>query len=158
VSTVSSLVWFDGEHLSRGAGSPGRRFRADPRCFAGTPIPGCLAHVCSLPGGDAGLPYDDPLVQQARRDALAWWVPLLGAAFVCLTTLALDPVRCGGAITVARAPFGFDSDPFARIFPGTVVTTDLFCEVPSPPGPVIERYSGTAWPGGSFALTPGRQP
>jgi hypothetical protein len=161
MSAVSSLVWFDGRQLSRGAGSPGRRFRADPRCFAGTPLAGCFAHVCARADGDAGLPYDDPLVQQARRDALAWWVSLLGADLVCLTTLALDAVRFGGAITVARDPRAFSSrpfagdpfarDPFARIFPGTVVRTDLFCAVPPPAGPVIERYSGAAWPGGSFS-------
>jgi hypothetical protein len=30
------------------------------------------------------------------------------------------------------------------------VQTDLFCCVPPPPGPVIERYAGVAWPGGHF--------
>ena len=39
---------------------------------------------------------------------------------------------------------------FARIFPGTVVETELFCPVAPPPGPVVERYSGVAWPGGRF--------
>jgi hypothetical protein len=151
MSAVSSLIWFDGRQLARGAGRPGRRFRADPRCFAGTPLSDCFAHVCAEAEGDAGLPYDDPLVQQARRDALAWWVPLLGADFVCLTTLALDAVRFGGAITVARHPSAFASDPFARIFPGTLLRSDLFCGVPAPGGPVIERYSGAAWPGGSFS-------
>jgi hypothetical protein len=151
LSAVSSLVWFDGAALRRGTGSPGRRFRADPRCFAGPPLPGCFAHVCALVEDQAAVPYDDPLVQQARRDALAWWIPLLGAAFVCLTTLALDSVRCGGAITVARDPWAFASDPFARMCPGTVVTTDLFTEVAAPNGPAIERYSGAAWPGGAFS-------
>jgi hypothetical protein len=155
-TAVSSLIWFDGTALHRGAGSPGRRFRADTRCFAGRPLPGCYAHVCALPDEDASLAYDDPLVQQARRDALAWWIPLLGPAFVCLTTLALDSVRFGGAITVTHQDCAaFASDPFARIFPGTVLRTDLFCEVPAPPGPVIERYSGAAWPGGSFVAGPG---
>lgn len=86
-----------------------------------------------------------------RRDALAWWIPLLGEDFVCLTTLAVDPVNYGGAITVARSPDRFRDDPFARIFPGTVVETDLFVPVVPPAGPAIERYSGAAWPGGSFA-------
>ena len=49
----------------------------------------------------ARLPFDTPEVQQVRRDALAWWIPLLGESLVCLTTLALDPVNYGGAITVA---------------------------------------------------------
>jgi hypothetical protein len=85
-----------------------------------------------------------------RRDALAWWIPLLGDSFVCITTLAVDSVNYGGAITVARSPALFGDDPFARIFPGTVVETDLFVPVTPPAGPVVERYSGVAWPGGRF--------
>ena len=59
-------------------------------------------------------------------------------------------VRGAGAITVARSPRWFSSDPFARLFAGHVVRTDLFAEVPPPPGPVMERYGGTPWPGGAF--------
>jgi hypothetical protein len=76
--------------------------------------------------------------------------PLLGDSLVCLTTLALDSVNYAGAITVARDPSLFGEDPFARIFPGTAIPTDLFCAVPPPSGPVVERYSGVAWPGGRF--------
>ena len=111
------------------------------------------AHVCALPDDDAKLPYDTPEVQGARRDALAWWIPLLGDTFVCLTTLAVNSVNCAGAITVATDRFAFDDDPFSRIFPGTVVETELFCRVPAPAGPAIERSSGAAWPGGSFQRT-----
>jgi hypothetical protein len=146
----SRLVW-DGRSLETALGSPGRRFRADPRCFAGEPVRGAWAHVCALPNDEAALPFDDDSVQAARRDALAWWIPLLGDTLVCLTTLAVDSVRYGGAVTVTTDPRAFVDDPFARIFPGTVVRTDLFGLVPPPPGPVIERYSGAAWPGGSFA-------
>jgi len=151
VSRGSSRLVFDGATLATALGAPGRRFRADPRCFAGEPVPGAYAHVCAQPDPTALLPYDAPEVQQARRDALAWWIPLLAERLVCLTTLALDAVNYGGAVTVATDPRLFDSDPFARIFPGTVVETDLFCPVPPPPGPAIERYSGVAWPGGAFA-------
>jgi len=55
----------------------------------------------------------------------------------------------GPAGVIARALVG--NDPFGRIFPGTRLGTDLFCEVAPPAGPVIERYAGVAWPGGSFA-------
>ena len=137
----SRLVW-DGERLSTDRGAPGRRFRADPRCLAWAPVAGAWAHVCGLPGEVARVPFEDPVVQQARRDALAWWIPLLGDALICITPLALDPANYGGAVTVARAPGAFDSDPFARIFPGTVVRTDLFAPVAPPPGPVIERLFG----------------
>jgi hypothetical protein len=99
---------------------------------------------------DAKLPYDMPEVQGVRRDVLAWWIPLLGDSVVCLTTLALDSVHYGGAVTVATDPSFFADDPFARIFPGTLVETELFCRVPPPAGPVVERTAGVAWPGGRF--------
>jgi hypothetical protein len=110
-----------------------------------------MAHVCALPERDAALRFDEPEVQQARRDALGWWIPLLGEDFICLSTFALDASRCAGAVTVARSPSQFANDPFARLFPGTVTDTDDFSPVPPPAGPVIERYSGVPWPGGSFA-------
>jgi hypothetical protein len=147
---VRSTVSFDGRQLAAEPGFPGRRFRADPRCFAGEPVLGAWAHVCALIDESAKLPFDQPEVQQARRDVLAWWIPLLGDSLICLTTLALDPVNYGGAITVATDPGFFGLDPFARIFPGTIVRTDLFSRVPPPSGPVVERYAGVAWPGGSF--------
>jgi hypothetical protein len=99
------------------------------------------------------IPFDEPEVQQARRDALAWWIPMLGKELVCLTTLAVDTVHYGGAITVARSPTHFANDPFSLIYPGTVVRTSLFVDVLPPSGPPIERYSGTAWPGGRFGAT-----
>lgn len=145
----SRLVW-DGERLATTLGAPGRRFRADPRCFLGEPVAGAWAHVCALADESAKLPFDFPEVQQARRDALAWWIPMLGDDLVCLTTLAVDSVNYGGAITVARDPSFFDSDPFAQLFPGTVVRTNLFCRVPAPSGPLMERVNGVAWPGGSW--------
>jgi len=114
-------------------------------------VAGAYAHVCALPDRDAGLRFDEPEVQQVRRDALAWWIPMLGDSLVCLTTFALDASRYGGAMTVARSPEPFALDPFARLFPGTVVPTGLFCAVAPPAGPPIERYAGVPWPGGTFA-------
>ena len=125
----------------------GLRVRPDPRCIRGETVPRAFAHVCV----GAPVPYDFPEIQQARRDALAWWIGLLGDTFICVTTLALDSVHCVGAITVATDPSRFGDDPFARVFPGLSVQTDLFCRVVPPAGPVIERYSGVAWPGGRFA-------
>lgn len=49
----------------------------------------------------AALAYDEPEVQQVRRDVHAWWIPLLGDELVCVTTLAVDAVRYGGAVTAA---------------------------------------------------------
>lgn len=150
MSAGSSRVVWDGHRLAAALGATGRRFRADPRCLAGEPVQ-AFAHVCALADEAARLPFDQPEVQQVRRDALAWWIPLLGDSLVCLTTLAVDSVDYGGAITVATDPELFDADPFARIFPGTVVETDLFCRVLPPPGPIEERKAGVAWPGGSWA-------
>ena len=140
---------FDGHALHAGRG-PGRCFMVDARCLAGEPVEEAYAHVCALPDTDASLEFDQPEIQQVRRDALAWWIPLLGDALVCLTTLALDASRYGGAITVTREPVAWSEDPFARIFPGCVLRTGLFSIVPPPPGPVLERYAGVAWPGGAF--------
>jgi hypothetical protein len=106
--------------------------------------------VCALADAAAKLPYDDPEVQQVRRDALAWWIPLLGDDLLCVTTLAVDTVEYGGAITVARAAECFEDDPFARIFPGTTVETDFFSTVDPPAGPLVERTAGAPWPGGRF--------
>jgi len=140
---------FDGEALYAGEG-PGRCFMVDARCFDGEPMAGAYAHVCALPDDEAKLAYDQPEVQGVRRDAMAWWIPLLGDALVCLTTLALDEAGYGGAITVTSRPVDFREDPFARLFAGTVVRTDLFAPVAPPAGPVLERYAGVAWPGGRF--------
>jgi hypothetical protein len=124
----------------------GRKVRPDPRTIRGEPLPDAFVHLCV---GEP-VPFDFPEIQQARRDALAWWVPLLGEALVCITTLALDSVHCVGAITVATRDDFFEDDPFARVFPATTSRSDLFCRVLPPAGPVIERYAGVAWPGGRF--------
>lgn len=143
---------FDGERLT--LDGPGRVFQVDRRCVEGEALEGAYAHVCAFADPEAALEFDHPEVQQVRRDALAWWIPMLGESLICLTTLALDEARYGGAITVTREPAPWESDPFARIFRGTAVRTDLFCPVVPPAGPVIERYAGVAWPGGSFDIRP----
>lgn len=148
-ATPFAFVSFDGECLSPDPRA-GRRLRIDARCVEGKPEPGAYASVCALADPSAALRYDEPEVQQARRDALAWWVPMLRDDLICISTFALDSSRCAGAITVARRPDAFDQDPFARLFPSTVVRTDFLCAVPPPTGPVIERYAGAPWPGGSF--------
>ena len=144
------MISFDGSALHAGS-TAGRAFDLDPRCVEGSdPVSGAYANVCALAEEGAAIPFDQTEVQQARRDALGWWIPMLGDTLVCITMLALDESRCGGAITVTRAPVDFGSDPFARLFAPTLVRTDIFSPVAPPAGPVIERYAGVAWPGGSF--------
>src|SRR5262249_31822013 len=139
-----------GRRLGPVRAAAGRRFRADPRCLSGEPVRAAYAHVCALADDAARVPYDEPEVQGARRDALAWWIPYLGDRLVCLTTLAVDAVQFGGAITVVRQPGDFGSGPFGRILPGPLVGSDPSGEVGPPAGPSIERYTGVAWPGGRF--------
>jgi hypothetical protein len=146
-----AYIWFDGRRLSTRPAAGGRRLRIDARCVDGEPVTEAFAHVCALPVKDAALRYDESEVQGVRRDALAWWIPLLGDDLVCLSTFALDASRCAGAVTVATDPGRFDQDPFARLFPGTTVGVDFLARVEPPPGPVIERYSGAPWPAGSFS-------
>jgi hypothetical protein len=146
-----AFVTFDGSDLSADPSGPGRRLRIDARCLGEDPVQGAYAHVCALPDRDASLRFDEPEVQGARRDALAWWIPLLGDDLVCISSFSLDASRCAGAVTVALSPRHFGEDPFARLFPGTVVRTDFFSLVPPPPGPAIERYAGAPWPAGSFS-------
>ncbi len=145
-------IAFDGSRLALDDDDDGggRRFQADARCFEGKAEPGALANVCALTDDDARIPFDDPLVQQLRRDVLAWWVPLLGDSFVCFSTLALDESHCAGAITVVREPSRLGEDPAARLFPATLVESGLFSAVLPPAGPVIERYAGAPWPAGGF--------
>ena len=90
-------VVFDGVGLTADPHAPGRRLRIDARCLAGPPVKGAYAHVCALTHDDATLRFDEPEVQQARRDALAWWIPLLGEALVCVSTFAIDASLCAGA-------------------------------------------------------------
>lgn len=144
------IVW-DGTSLSLDPGAEGRGFLADERCFDGEKVAPAWAHVCALPDPAATIRFDEPEVQFARREALAWWIPLLGDDLVCLTTLALDGSTYGGAITVVRRERDLRDDPFSRLFPGTSVECGgLFSEVAPPPGPVVERYGGAPWPGGGL--------
>ncbi len=128
----------------------GRQLRIDRRCLEGAAAPGSFAHVCAVPSDVARVPFDQPEVQQVRRDALAWWIPLLGESLVCISMFSVDSVHCAGAVTVASRPDHFNEDPFSRLFPGTVVRTDLFSAVDPPAGPVTERTAGAPWPGGRF--------
>jgi hypothetical protein len=148
VSAYGELFW-DGSDLTLAPGR-GRRLGLDRRCVEGEGMPGCFAHVCALPDESARIPFDQPEVQAARRDALAWWIPLLGDALVCVSTFSVDSVHCAGAVTVALRADRFGDDPFARLFPGTVVRTALFAVVPPPAGPIMERIAGAPWPGGRF--------
>lgn len=143
-------MFWDGATLSPCERPGARRLGVDARCLDGEGTPDAWAHVCASPDEAARIPYDDPAVQRVRRDAFAWWIPLLGGNLVCLSMFSLDAVHCAGAVTVVREPVLLDADPFARLFPATTIRVSDFCIVPPPAGPVIERYAGAPWPAGKF--------
>jgi hypothetical protein len=96
------------------------------------------------------IPFDDLAVQQARR------LVLLHAFPAAVSTLLRDDSHFEGAITVARSPTEKQrlcEDPFARIFPATVLAVEagILGSVAPATGPTIERYgSGNPWPWDRF--------
>jgi hypothetical protein len=92
------------------------------------------------------LKFDDPAVQQARRDVLGHRPP------DAVSTLLFDASHFAGAITVRRGALA--SDPFARIVPARVldVGAGVVGRVALPCGPTIERHgSANPWPWPSFS-------
>jgi hypothetical protein len=88
--------------------------------------------------------FDDPAVQQARRDVLAR--PPADA----VSTLLFDASHFAGAITVERGnPARLRDDPFGRVHPARILHLGagvLGC-APAPAGPTIERHgSANPWP------------
>ncbi len=150
-----AFIGWDGELLSAPPARGARRVRIDSRCLEGEPEAGVWAGVCCLSDRAAVVRFDEPEVQYARREALQWWIPLLGDALICLTTIAVDASYCAGAITVSRSRTALEQDPFRSLFPQTIVPTGIFSRVPAPAGPVIERYAGAPWPGGHFPAAAG---
>ena len=122
--------------------------RVDERLIDPNGAPAWISLV--LPPADVRLPFDDLAVQQARRLVLAR-PPLDG-----VSTLLRDDSHFEGAISVARSPKAKHwllEDPFARIFPGRLLTVDagVLGSVAPPTGPTIERYgSSNPWPWDSF--------
>ncbi len=98
-----------------------------------------------LPPREWRLKFDDPAVQQARRDVLARRPP------DAVSTLLFDASHFAGSITVRRGALA--SDPFARIFPARVleVGAGVVGRMPMPCGPTIERHgSENPWPWPAF--------
>ena len=94
--------------------------------------------------------FDDPAVQQARREILAGPAPDL------VTTLLSDASHFEGALSAWRgAPaWTVRGDPFARIFPARRlrIGPGLLGVTPPLAGPTIERYgSARPWPWDRFA-------
>jgi hypothetical protein len=123
--------------------------RVDERLIDPDGAPAWISLV--LPPLGVRLAFDDLAVQQARRLVLLH--PFAGA----ISTLLRDDSHFEGAVTVARSAtekHRLPEDPFARIFPATVlaVGAGILGSVAPPTGPTIERYgSGNPWPWDRFA-------
>ena len=123
--------------------------RVDERLIDPRGAPAWISLVLAPPG--LRLPFDDLAVQQARRLVLS------RQPLAAVSTLLRDDSHFEGAITVARSADDerwLREDPFARIFPGTLLAVEegILGSVPAPTGPTIERYgSGNPWPWDSFS-------
>ena len=122
--------------------------RADERIIDSGGAPALISLVLAPPG--VRLPFDDPVVQQARR------LVLKHSHAAAVSTLLRDDSHFEGAITVCRSPHAekcFRDDPFARIYPPRVLAIEagILGSVAAPTGPTIERYgSGNPWPWDRF--------
>ncbi|MBV8219375.1 MAG: hypothetical protein JO325_12990 [Solirubrobacterales bacterium] len=122
--------------------------RVDERLIDPDGGPAWISLVLAPPG--IRLPFDDLAVQQARRRVL------MHAPLAAVSTLLRDDSHFEGAISVARSPDAkrwLETDPFARIFPGTFLEVEkgILGSVAAPTGPTIERYgSGNPWPWDRF--------
>jgi hypothetical protein len=121
--------------------------RVDARLLDPAGAPAHVSLVRPPPGVE--LPFDDLVVQQARRAVLA------APPFDAVTTLLRDASHFEGSLTVARGPDveRLRDDPFARVFPARILRVEagVLGVVPAPAGPVIERYgSAEPWPSDRF--------
>ena len=92
--------------------------------------------------------FDDPAVCQAMRMVLS------DPHGDVMSTLVRDPSTIGGAFTATHSPTpeGLADDPFARIFPRTLLRVDagFVGNMPAPAGPGVQRYAGAPWPWDHF--------
>ena len=118
-----------------------RALRVDERVAAGGG-PATWASWCRF-DGDGSLAFDDGAVTGALRRVLARPWP------VAVSTALVDWSRIGGALTLATSRADLEDDPFARVFPRTIlrVAEGSLGAIPPPTGPCLTRYgSGNPWP------------
>ena len=123
-----------------------RAASVDPRIL-GTGGPAMTASWTELPEGRRPL-FDAPEVLEARRWLIRSW-PAYG-----VSTLVTDSVHLAGSVVLWAGRPPFDDDPFARLGPSRVVSSQgFFVPLPAPTGPALERYGGAPWPFDRFATT-----
>lgn len=115
-------------------------------------VPAYIVLAADLTG--KAVDHDDPAVNQAIRDYLGEYLPLLGRRFVAVSTL-LDRIMYAGGLTVldvgseAEARQLAMDDPWKRLYPGRVFqTVSAFFRRQLPPaGPGMQRSGGgSPWP------------
>src|SRR5260370_12402582 len=83
-------------------------------------------------------------------------VALAGRPADVMSALVRDPSTIGGAFTATHAPtpYALADDPFARIFPRTLLRVDggFVGTMPTPAGPGVQRYAGAPWPWDHFLM------
>jgi hypothetical protein len=123
-----------------------RATSVDPRIL-GAGGPAMAASWTELPEGRRPL-FDAPEVLQARRRLIRSW-PAYG-----VSALVTDSVHLAGSVLLWAGGPLFDDDPFARLGPSRVVSSQgFFVPLPAPTGPALERYGGAPWPFDRFATT-----
>lgn len=118
-----------------------RALRVDERIAAGGG-PATWASWCRFDGGES-LAFDDGAVTAALRRVLAAPWP------VAVSTALVDWSRIAGCLTLATSEAEVERDPFARVFPRTVlrIAAGSLGAIPAPTGPCLTRYgSGNPWP------------
>lgn len=139
----------DGGDLVLAAWHTGRRphpraCSVDPR-MVGADGPPMRTSWTELPEGRRPL-FDAPEVLEARRRLLRSW-PAYG-----VSTLVTDSVHLAGSVLSWPGGPLLADDPFARLGPSRVVSSQgFFVPLPPPTGPALERYGGAPWPYDRFA-------
>jgi len=98
--------------------------------------------------GEESLAFDDGAVTAALRRVVAGRWP------VAVTTALVDWSRIAGALTLGTSRRDVEDDPFARVFPRTIleVPSGSLGTIPAPTGPALTRYgSGNPWPWDRYA-------
>jgi hypothetical protein len=119
-----------------------RALRVDARLAAGG-SPATWVSWCRFEG-DETLPFDDGAVSGALRRRLA-----APAWPVAVSTALVDWSRIAGAVTAGLDRGDVANDPFAAVFPRTILRVEAgtLGVIPAPTGPGITRYgSGNPWP------------
>lgn len=118
-----------------------RSLRVDER-IATTGGPATWASWCRFDGDDS-LAFDDGAVTAALRRVISGRWP------VAVSTALVDWSRIAGALTLATCRDDLGDDPFARVFPRTLleIPAGSLGAIPAPTGPCLTRYgSGNPWP------------